>query len=333
VNNELKIELIEATEARRTERRAFLRTTASVAAVTAGGSLLASCGGGNNNSSPSPTPPPTSTPAPTPAPTPTPTTNIDPDIFNFALNLEYLEAQFYVFAVSGQGLPDSMLSGTGTRGNADFTGARQVPFQDPVVRAYAREIAADEEAHVAFLRRTLGAAAVAQPALDLRGGNANSAFGAAARAAGLDPLFNPYADDNSFLLGAFIFEDVGVTAYKGAARLITNKGFLEAAAGILAAEAYHAGLIRTVLYGKGIRPPTEQISTARDSLDGPSDIDQGVAQIGDASNIVPTDANGLAFSRSAGQVLNIVYLNRLAVTAGGFFPAGVNGNIRTSAAN
>ncbi|HEX8442432.1 MAG TPA: ferritin-like domain-containing protein [Allosphingosinicella sp.] len=336
MNNELKIELIEATEARRTERRAFLRTTASVAAVTAGGSLLASCSGGNS-SSPAPTPPPTSTPgpAPAPSPTPTPSTNIDPDIFNFALNLEYLEAQFYVYAVSGQGLPDSMLSGTGTRGNANFTGARQVPFQDPVVRAYAREIAADEEAHVAFLRRTLSTAAVAQPALDLSV-SPTSAFSNAARAAmliGAGQSFDPYADDNSFLLGAFIFEDVGVTAYKGAARLITNKGFLEAAAGILAAEAYHAGLIRTVLYGKGIRPPTEAISAARDGLDGASDIDQGVAQIGDASNIVPTDGNGLAFSRSAGQVLNIVYLNRMAVTAGGFFPAGVNGNIRTSAAN
>jgi hypothetical protein len=333
VNNDQKIELIEATEARRAERRAFLRTTASVAAVTAGGSLLASCGGGNNNnSSPAPTPPPTATPAPPAAPTPTPSANIDPDIFNFALNLEYLEAQFYVFAVSGQGLPDSMLSGTGTRGNADFTGARQVPFQDPVVRAYAREIAADEEAHVAFLRRTLGPAAVAQPRLDLRPGP-DGAFGAAARAAGLPGTFNPYEDDNSFLLGAFIFEDVGVTAYKGAARLITNKGFLEAAAGILAAEAYHAGLVRTVLYAKGIRPPTEAISTARDNLDGPDDIDQGVAQIGEASNIVPTDSNGLAFSRNAGQVLNIVYLDRRAVTAGGFFPAGVNGNIRTSAAS
>ena len=52
-----------------------------------------------------------------------------------------------------------------------------------------------------------------------------------------------------------------------------------------------------------------------------------------ASNIVPTDANALAYSRSAGQVLNIVYLNRMAVDRGGFFPVGVNGNIKTSAAN
>jgi hypothetical protein len=41
----------------------------------------------------------------------------------------------------------------------------------------------------------------------------------------------------------------------------------------------------------------------------------------------------LAFSRSTGQVLNIVYLNKAAVSMGGFFPAGVNGVIKTSAAN
>ena len=54
---------------------------------------------------------------------------------------------------------------------------------------------------------------------------------------------------------------------------------------------------------------------------------------GTASNIAPLDANGLAYSRSAGQVLNIVYLNNMAVTGGGFFPNGVNGTLRMSAAN
>ncbi|MGO8609432.1 ferritin-like domain-containing protein, partial [Rhizobium johnstonii] len=74
-----------------------------------------------------------------------------------------------------------------------------------------------------------------------------------------------------------------------------NKTYLEAAAGILAAEAYHAGLVRTVLYAKGIGTPSapaipalitnaQKISYARDSLDGTvastsvaaADIDQGL---------------------------------------------------------
>lgn len=262
----------------------------------------------------------------------------DADILNFALNLEYLEAQFYSYAAFGTGLASSLLTGTGQQGAV--TGGRQVTFKDNVVQQYAREIANDEIAHVTFLRQALGAAAVSQPAIDI-GTDPAGAFSSAARAAGLigaGQSFDPYASDENFLLGAYIFEDVGVTAYKGASPLITNATFLEAAAGILAVEAYHAAIVRTVLYAKGIETPslidaTEAISNARDSLDGSSDLDQGVRMIGAASNIVPLDANGIAYSRSAGQVLNIVYLNKAAVGSGGFYPAGVNGTIKTSAAN
>ena len=262
------------------------------------------------------------------------------DILNFALNLEYLEAQFYSYAVFGTGLASSLLSGTGTQGAV--IGGRKVNFTDPVVAQYAKEIAQDEVAHVAFLRSQLGSSAISQPAVDV-GTDPNGAFSRAARAAGLvgaGQAFDPYASDENFLLGAFIFEDVGVTAYKGAAPLITNKTYTEAAAGILAVEAYHASIIRTTLFQKGIQTPskqliqaTEAISNARDSLDGATDDDQGIAPIGTASNIVPLDANGLAFSRTTGHVLNIVYLNKAAVAKGGFFPAGVNGNITMSTAN
>ena len=303
---------------RRSERREFFRTFAGATAI-AGGLFLSHAPVAFGQ---------------TAAPT-------DADILNFALNLEYLEAQFYSYAATGSGLPNSLLTGTGMQGGV--IGGRKVNFTDPVVSQYAQEIAQDEVAHVTFLRQQLGSSAVAQPAIDVGGTDPNGAFSKAAQAAGLVPAgtaFDPYSTDENFLLGAYIFEDVGVTAYKGAAPLITSKVFLEAAAGILAVEAYHASLVRTVLYGKGIATPapalidaTEKISDARDSLDGPSDDDQGVRNIGAASNIAPLDGNGLAYSRSAGQVLNIVYLNRMAVDRGGFFPTGVNGNIRTSAAN
>ena len=333
-----KLEIFDAIASRRNERRNFLRFAGGSALAIGGATLLSACGSDDADLAPTPTP----------GPAPVAALN-DADVLNVALNLEYLEAQFYAFAAFGVGLNANMLTGIGTQGAV--TGGAQVPFQDTVVREYAREIAIDEVAHVAFLRTALGSAAVAQPAIDISVGTAAApgAFTAAARAAGVigaTGVFNPYADDNSFLLGAYIFEDVGVSAYKGAAPLIANRTYLEAAAGILAAEAYHAGLIRTILYRKGLQTPNpipslitaaNQISDARDSLDGSSDIDQGITG-SDAtiSNIVPTDANGLAYSRSVAQVHNIVYLTNTAKIGGGFFPNGTNNrldSLRSSGSN
>lgn len=249
----------------------------------------------------------------------------DGAILNFALNLEYLEAEFYSHAVYGHGLPSSLTWGKGQRGGVE--GGHQVPFKSRSIRQFATEIARDEYEHVAFLRSALGGAAVARPEI-----NINTAFTAAATAAGLikkGQKFNVYANEDNFLLGAFIFEDVGVTAYKGAAPLISNKTYLGAAAGILAVEAYHAANIRTALYDRGLAADANAISAARDSLDGPGRDDQGVTVNGQA-NIVPADSNGLAFGRTPGQVLNVVYLTPKVANSGGFYPHGVNGQLRTS---
>ncbi|RFU46839.1 ferritin-like domain-containing protein [Paraburkholderia sp. DHOC27] len=306
---------------RRQQRRQFFRNAGGLSLGLVGGTLISACGGGSGNNSMAQSSGPT-----------------DEEILNFALNLEYLEAQFYTYATTGSGLPNSMLSGVGTQGAVN-AGA-QVPFQDPVVQAYANEIANDEREHVAFLRSALGSAAVAMPSIDISGTNPNGAFSVAARAAGLvggGAAFNPYESDNNFLLGAFIFEDVGVTAYKGAAPLLASKTFLTAAAGILAAEAYHAGLVRTTLYAKGIDMTSllsaaNAISAARDSLDQVGNDDQGITgTTAGTSNIVPLDSNGLAFGRSYSDVLNIVYLTSTAAVKGGFFPNGVNGPLNMSA--
>ena len=111
------------------------------------------------------------------------------------------------------------------------------------------EIAYEEQEHVRFLRSALGSAAVPMPSIDL------SFFGPLAVAAGIltsaQPAFNPFSAFDAFLVGFFIFEDVGVTAYSGAAPLISaagvSAGYLTAAAGIMGVEAYHAAYVRTAI--------------------------------------------------------------------------------------
>lgn len=256
----------------------------------------------------------------------------DADIFNFALNLESLETEYYMRGTMGYGMDDS---DAGSR-PGQVHGGKMVPWKNEDLHAFMREVAANELAHVRYYRKVLGDKAVSRPEIDLAGG-----FAAAAKAAGLGDDFDPFANEMNFFLGGMLMEDVGVTAYNGAAPLIRNKTFLQAAAGILAVEAYHMGMARSTLYRMGdeARQAANMISNARDSLDGSLDLDQGlIATIADqpnavagSANIVPSDEDGKAFVRTPFQVLRIVYLtDKSGVSGGGLFPSGLNGALRTT---
>jgi Ferritin-like domain len=268
--------------------------------------------------------------------------NLDVAILEFALNLEYLEAEFYLLAATGQGLPPADIGSN----PGPVTGGQKVAFTSAINQAYANEIAAEEHLHVQFLRAALQAATgsppISRPTIDF-----TKSFPGLAEAAGLGTGFTGFANDTQFLLASYVFEDVGVTAYHGAAPLISNKAYLDKAAGILAVEAYHAGLIRTVLFVGGLSSQTAAISNLRATLAGTAGTtnvdDRGVGttaipSIVDCSNSLngsllggfptnnPPGNNAIAFDRTTRQVLNIVY-GAVNATSGLFFPKGLNGVI------
>lgn len=311
-------------------RRRFLQL-AGGATVAMG---LAACGG-SGDGSPTPTPTPTGTATPTP--TSTSTVALDVDYLNFTLQLQYLTAQYFALATTGSGVAASLLTGTGTQGTV--SGGAQITFSDALLGQYAREIATRELAQLGILRSAIGSAAVAaQPSIDLSSA-VTGGFTRLARAGGLigpADTFDAFSSELNFLLGAFILQDVVVTAYIGATPAITNLVLVNVAADALAAKSYEAALIRAQLYGRGTaaRTSTDQLSGARDALDGATDLDQGVTGNATTSNITPATIDGLVAGRTPAQVLNVLYTNRAAVTGGGFYPNGVISTyFKTSGAN
>lgn len=245
------------------------------------------------------------------------TTIGSPDVLNFALNLEYLEATFYSFITQGADLPTPVLTGSGAVSGAPaklvFTGPNASQITDML-----NEIYFDELSHVRDLLSLVGSSAIARPALNL------SALGAITATNAL-----------SF---ARLFEDVGATAYAGAAALLQGAN-LTLAAQILAVESFHAGALRLT----AVQNPTIAAYVAADQLDvktadpgsaalaaaGPTSSGAFFATAGTANASTAAPA-GFAFTRTTSQVLAIVYGNNAAGTSsGGFFPNGFNGAIRS----
>ena len=283
---------------RAVNRRNFLSGLGIAGAAMAGGAILAGCGGSSM----------TKVSASGPSET---------DVLNFALNLEYLEATFYSYVVTGGDIPSGSTGG----GPAPTGAPSSTPtFQSQQIADMFAEIYYDEISHVNDLRSALGSSAVARPQLNL------GALGTVSTA--------------NYIVFARLFEDVGVTAYAGAATDLTGTN-LQYAAQILAVEGFHSGAIRLVAIQQGVPYlPTADIPS--DNLDVPpydlgsiTTAEDGPAAKGGffaTAGATPPNQTpaGMAYTRTTSQVLAIVYANDATGTSkGGFFPDGLNGNINT----
>jgi len=230
------------------------------------------------------------------------------DVVQFALNLEYLEAEFYSIAVTGQNLQQRgvPITGSGVSGPTT-TNFGKVNFGNNLVltAGSAEDIADDEIAHVRTLRRALsnnGVTPIAKPAINLDA---------------LAPNGASLANQQAFLVLARAFEDIGVSAYNGGVSFLAGSPYLMTAARILAVEGEHTGNIRLQIARLGI--PTTPLDGA-DIIPPPS-----------GSNFFSTNkANGLSAFRTPGQVLYLAYGFMANVAKGGFFPNGVNGMLNMS---
>ena len=137
------------------------------------------------------------------------------DVLNYALTLEYLEAEFYAQALLASGLLPS--------GQVNMS---------------IQTISKHETAHVNFLKTAIASAGgtpVDKPAFDFSGGNGS----------GEGPFKDAFTDLGLFLAVAQNFEDTGVRAYKGRAAELKGSGdVLTAALQIHSVEARHAAHLR-----------------------------------------------------------------------------------------
>ncbi|CAL5409436.1 unnamed protein product [Camellia sinensis] len=265
----------------------------------------------------------------------------DIDLLEFPLNLEYLEAEFFLWGSLGYGLdsiaPNLSMGGPPPVGT---TKARLDPFTKDVILQFAFQ----EVGHLRAIKNTVRG--FPRPLLNLSaeafGNVMNSAFGRA-----LKPAFDPYANELNFLLASYVIPYVGLTGYVGANPKLQSPISKRLVAGLLAVESGQDAVIRGLLYERArekVKPYgitvaefTDRISELRNKLGSAGVKDEGLivptfqgAEGKLRGNVLAGDQNSVGYDRTPEEILRIIYSSGDEHVPGGFYPKGADGRIAKS---
>ncbi|KAH9683950.1 Desiccation-like protein [Citrus sinensis] len=265
----------------------------------------------------------------------------DVDLLEFPLNLEYLEAEFFLFGSLGYGL--DRVAPNLTLGGPAPIGAKKAnldPFTNDVVLQFAWQ----EVGHLRAIKKTVKG--FPRPLLDLSAGSfakvIDKAFGKP-----LNPPFDPYANSINYLIASYLVPYVGLTGYVGANPKLQGAVSKRLVAGLLGVESGQDAVIRALLYEKAnekvypygipVAVFTNKISQLRNTLGHAGIKDEGLvvpkalgAEGKIRGNVLAGDENSVAYDRTPEEILRIVYGSGDERVPGGFFPKGGDGQIARS---
>ncbi|KAH9295211.1 hypothetical protein KI387_038799 [Taxus chinensis] len=268
----------------------------------------------------------------------------DVDSVEFPLNLEYLEAEFFLYGALGYGLDRAAPELVG--GGPTPIGAKKAKL-DSVIQEIILEFAYQEVGHIRAIKETVPG--FPRPQLDLSARVFAQTIDAAFDTK-LDPPFDPYANSVNYLLASYLIPYVGLTGYVGTNAGLQSQTAKRLVAGLLGVESGQDAVIRALLFerkSEKVKPYsytvaefTDFISTLRNKLGHTPVVDEGLVvdkRLGAEGlvkgNILAADKYSVAYARTPAQILRIVYSSGSESVPGGFYPHGGDGNIALSFLN
>ncbi|KAL4643207.1 hypothetical protein ACB092_02G077200 [Castanea dentata] len=265
----------------------------------------------------------------------------DVDLLEFPLNLEFFEAEFFLYGALGYGL--DKVAPQLTQGGPTPIGAKKANL-DPFTRDVIEQFAYQEVGHLRAIQKVVKG--FPRPLLDLSKESFANVVDAAVGKK-LSPPFDPYYSGVHYLLASYLIPYVGLTGYVGTIPKLQAPSSRRLVAGLLGVESGQDAVIRAYLYehaheivepyGISVAQFSNYFSDLRNKLGHEGVKDEGLwVRISEGAegkikgNVLAGGADSVAYDRTAEEILRVVYGSGDEHKPGGFYPKGGNGNIARS---